>query len=154
MQNSSAKIPAPGSGKRGEQGHIGYLLRQAHGASRLRIERELADLAVTPPQFSVLTLLKAYPGISGAELARLALLTPQTVSVILANLEKRGAISRHPHPVHGRVQLIEVSVDGQTLLAACRERVVRIEAEWLADLTPEEEAVIRRWLLRLAQPQG
>ena len=64
-------VPVVGAGKRGEQGHIGYLLRQAHAAHRLRMERALAGLEVTLPQFSVLTMLTAYPGASGADLARL-----------------------------------------------------------------------------------
>ena len=41
--------PAPGSGKRGEDGHIDYLLRQAQAATRLTLERALADLGVTSP---------------------------------------------------------------------------------------------------------
>jgi DNA-binding MarR family transcriptional regulator len=28
-------------------------------------------------------------------------LTPQTVSVIIANLERAGSVLRRPHPVHG-----------------------------------------------------
>src|ERR1700759_875291 len=67
--------PPPGQGKRGEQGYFGYLLRQAAGASRLTLERALSELGVTPPQVLVLTMLKAYPGLSGAELARVAMLT-------------------------------------------------------------------------------
>ncbi len=49
-------------------------------------------------------MLKAYPGLSGADLTRVALLTPQTVGVvIIRNLERDGAIRRTPHPVHGRI---------------------------------------------------
>lgn len=59
------RVPAPGEGKRGEDGYLGYLLRQAHAAVRLTMERTLADLGVTSPQFAVLTMLKAYPGLSG-----------------------------------------------------------------------------------------
>ena len=95
-----ARLPKPGEGKRGEKGYIGYLLRQAAGAYRHRVELALADLDVTPPQFSVLTMLAAYPGHSNADLARLALLTPQTVSVIVANLERAGSIVRRRHAVH------------------------------------------------------
>src|ERR1700731_756553 len=65
-------------------------------------EQALADLGITPPQFAVLTVLRAYPGLSGADLARVALLTPQTVGVIIGNLERDGAIRKTPHPVHGR----------------------------------------------------
>jgi hypothetical protein len=43
--------PPPGEGKRGEQGYLAYLLRQAQAAARLAMERALADLGVTPPQF-------------------------------------------------------------------------------------------------------
>src|SRR5216684_6689141 len=101
---AGVRPPPPGQGKRGEKGYLGYLLRQAQAATRLTLERALADLGVTPPQFAVLTMLKAYPGLSGADLARVALLTPQTVGVIIRNLERDGAIRKTPHPVHGRVQ--------------------------------------------------
>lgn len=70
-------LPAPGEGKRGEAGHLGYLLRQAAAAQRLRMEQALADLPITAPQFALLTMLDAYPGSSNAELARLTLLTPR-----------------------------------------------------------------------------
>jgi len=42
--------PPPGQGKRGEQGYLAYLLRQAQAATRLAMERALADLGATPPR--------------------------------------------------------------------------------------------------------
>jgi DNA-binding MarR family transcriptional regulator len=148
---SAPEIPAPGEGKRGESGYIGYLLRQAGAAHRLRMERALADLGVTPPQFVVLTMLAAYPGISGADVARLAALTPQTVSVIVANLERAGAIERRPHAVHGRIQQIGVTAQGEALLKQCRTRVRKVEAGMVEGFTPAEEQVIRRWLASVAR---
>jgi hypothetical protein len=59
---AAVRPPPPGQGKRGEQGYLAYLLRQAQAATRLGMERALADLGVTSPQFVVLTMLKAYPG--------------------------------------------------------------------------------------------
>jgi DNA-binding MarR family transcriptional regulator len=147
-------IPRVGEGKRGEQGHIGYLLRQAGAAHRLRMERALADLGVTPPQFMVLTMLVAYPGLSNAELARLTMLTPQTVSVIVANLLRSGAIARRPHAVHGRIQHIDVTDSGKALLRQCRARVKTIEQQVLDGFSVEEESVIRRWLVSLAVDSG
>ena len=67
------------------------------------MERALADLGMTSPQFVVLTMFEASPGLSGADLARVALQTPQTVGVIIRNLERDGAIRKSPHPIHGRV---------------------------------------------------
>jgi DNA-binding MarR family transcriptional regulator len=143
-------IPPVGEGKRGENGYLGYLLRQAAGAYRHRVERALADLRVTPPQFSVLTMLAAYPGISNADLARLALLTPQTVSTIVANLERAGAIVRQPHRYHGRIQQIDLSETGKSLLATCRERVHGMEQKLTDGLSREEESALRKWLVRVA----
>ena len=131
-------------------GYLGYLLRQAAGAYRLRVERALADLAVTPPQFSALTMLTAYPGLSSADIARLALLTPQTVSVIMANLEKARLISRKPHAMHGRISQLEITPNGRALLAVCRRRVHAIEARLISGLSPSEEQTVRRWLVRVA----
>ena len=142
--------PPPGQGKRGEQGYLAYLLRQAQAAARLAMERALADLGVTPPQFVVLTMLRAYPGLSGADLARVAVLTPQTVGVIIRNLERDGAIRKTPHPVHGRVLQWSLTRRGGTLLDKCRRRAVALERRLVAGLGTRSEVTIRRWLSKIA----
>ena len=142
--------PLPGQGKRGESGYLGYLLRQAQGAARLRLERALDDLGVTPPQFMVLTMLKAYPGLSGADLARVALLTPQTTGLIIRNLERDGAIAKSAHPVHGRVLQWRLTTHGQTLLARCRRHALALERQLAGGMTAAELATIRRWLAKIA----
>jgi DNA-binding MarR family transcriptional regulator len=144
-------LPPPGEGKRGEQGYLAYLLRQAQAAARLTMERALADLGVTTPQFVVLTMLKAYPGLSGADLARVALLTPQTVGVIIRNLERDGAIRKTPHPVHGRVLQWTLTKRGAALLDKCRRHALAIERRLAAGLSTEAQATIRRWLARIAR---
>jgi DNA-binding MarR family transcriptional regulator len=146
----AAAMPPPGQGKRGEQGYLAYLLRQAQAAARLTLERALADLAVTPPQFIVLTMLKAYPGLSGADLARVALLTPQTVGVIIRNLERDGAIRKTPHPVHGRVLQWTLTRRGLTLLEECRKPAMALERRLVAGLDARTLAAIRRWLAQIA----
>jgi DNA-binding MarR family transcriptional regulator len=142
--------PPPGQGKRGEKGYLAYLLRQAQAATRLTLERALADLGVTPPQFAVLTILRAYPGLSGADLARVALLTPQTVGVIIRNLERSGAIRKTPHPVHGRVLQWTLTRRGGTLLGKCRRHVRALERRLMAGLNAKAQATVRRWLSRIA----
>jgi len=143
--------PPPGEGKRGEQGYLAYLLRQAQAAARLAMERALADLGVTTPQFVVLTMLKAYPGLSGADLARVALLTPQTVGVIIRNLERDGAIRKTPHPIHGRVLQWTVTKRGAALLDKCRRHALAIERRLAAGLSTQAQATIRRWLAKIAR---
>jgi DNA-binding MarR family transcriptional regulator len=147
---AGVRPPPPGQGKRGEKGYLAYLLRQAQAATRLTLERALVDLGVTPPQFAVLTMLKAYPGLSGADLARVALLTPQTVGVIIRNLERDGAIRKKPHPVHGRVLQWTLTRRGQALLGKCRARGRALERRLQAGLAPKAQATVRRWLSKIA----
>ena len=147
---AALRPPPPGPGNRGEAGNLGYLLRQAQAAARLTLERALADLGVTPPQFAVLTMLKAYPGLSGADLARVALLTPQTVGVIIRNLERDGAIRKTPHPVHGRLLQWRLTRRGNALLDKCRRPVKSLERRLVAGLGARAQATVRRWLSRIA----
>ena len=49
VQNSAlagGRPPSPGEGKRGEEGYLGYLPRQAQAATRLTLERALAELGI------------------------------------------------------------------------------------------------------------
>src|SRR6266852_2103908 len=142
--------PPPGRGKRGEQGYLAYLLRQGQAATRLTLERSLSGVGVTPPQFVVLTMLRAYPGLSGADLARVALLTPQTVGVIIPNLERDGAIRKTPHPVHGRVLQWTLTRRGRTLLGKCQRHVKAVERRLMAGLGTKAQATIRRWQSKIA----
>ena len=147
---STPQIPNVGEGKRGEAGHLGYLLRQASLAWRARMEHALVEFAVTPPQFAALTMIGAYPGLSSADLARLSLLTPATIAGIVANLKRAGAIVARPHPVHGRILQLALTAKGKALLARCKRRVYALEAELAADMSEADERAVRRWLARVA----
>lgn len=135
-------------------GHIAYLLRQANAAVRLTLERSLAELGVTLPQYLVMTMLRAYPGLSGADLARVALLTPQTIGLITRNLERLNAVEKGPHPSHGRALQFTLTPKGSELLNNCRQRAQAVEKRITARLKVEEEAVIRRWLVAIAGELG
>jgi DNA-binding MarR family transcriptional regulator len=110
----------------------------------------LEDLGVTLPQFLVMTMVNAYPGSSSADVARLAVLTPQTISPIVANLEKAGRLRREVSPVHGRVLRMELTDEGRLLLARCRERTQVLDARLSASVPEGLEAAIRRWLVDVA----
>ncbi|SFN47604.1 DNA-binding transcriptional regulator, MarR family [Cohaesibacter marisflavi] len=146
---NQSPLPEAGEGKRGDNGYLGYLLRQAANAYRYRVESVLADLPLTQPQFSALVMLEAYPEHSSADLARLAFLTPQTMSVIVSNLSKSGLITRSPHAVHGRKQHIELTALGHEVLRAAKDRIYALEKDLLSGVSNEEEAIVRRWLVGL-----
>jgi DNA-binding MarR family transcriptional regulator len=95
-------------------------------------------------------MLRAYPGLSGADLARVALLTPQTVGVIIRNLERDRAIKKTPHPVHGRVLQWTLTCRGATLLDKSRRPVRALERRLIAGLGAKAQATVRRWLSKIA----
>ncbi len=86
------------------------------------MDEALVEMGVTAPQFSVLTMIAAYPGVSGADLARLTFLTPQTINVIVRNLEQDGAVEKSAHATHGRILQLHATARGQALLKRCRGR--------------------------------
>jgi DNA-binding MarR family transcriptional regulator len=142
---------APGEGKRGAEGHIGYLLRQAQAAFRLAGDDALADLALTLPRFGLLTLLDAYGPLSGAALARLSIQTPQTVAAVVKNLVRAGLVARTPDPGHGRILAAALTARGKQRLAAARRRVDGLERRITAGLKPAEERRVRAWLAAVAR---
>ena len=101
MPRKIKAVPRAGDGKCGPDGYLGYLVRRAHVVVRAAMDKALAELGVTSPQFGVLTMTGAYPGLSGADLARLTFLTPQTINLIVGNLVKAGAVGKSADPVHG-----------------------------------------------------
>ena len=139
-------VPRPGEGKRGPEGHLGYLVRQASVAVRAAMEKVLADIDITPPQFSVLTMIVSYPGVSGADLARLTFLTPQTINVIVRNLERMGALRKSADADHGRILRLTATAKGQALLKRCRARVAQVDDRLAALVGRDDEKVVRRWL--------
>jgi DNA-binding MarR family transcriptional regulator len=97
------------------EGNLGYALKQAHHLMRAAIENRTraAGLGMTLPHIATLFLLSQTPGLSGAQLARWTMVTPQTMNQILTKLETDGLIVREPDPEHGRILRARVTEYGQ-----------------------------------------
>ena len=77
-----------------------------------------------------------------------------TVSVIIANLEKSGLVSRSPHAVHGRIQQLDLTDAGRDRLAAARKKIHALDGALRHSLSKEDEQVVRRWLVAVAIDHG
>lgn len=99
MHSKTARLPER------PEAHLGYLLKQAHQLMRAAIENRAraAGLTMTFPHMAALFLLSETPGLSGAQLARWAMVSPQTMNQILTRLEADGLIVRERDPEHGRI---------------------------------------------------
>lgn len=106
---------------------LGYALKRAQHALRVSMDEALRPLALTTPQYAVLSAVETEPGLSNARLARAAFVTPQSMQGIVANLERDGLLERFPDPGHGRVLRSELSEAGRKTLLLAHQAVRVVE---------------------------
>jgi DNA-binding MarR family transcriptional regulator len=140
-----------GEGFRGRDGSVAFLLRQANSALRTVIERELAPLGITGPQYSALNVIARLPGLSGTELARASALTQQTTNEILVALERKRWIVRKPRVGNRRVLDVHPTDEGRRVISRARRIVYRIERRMIDDLDARNQARLREWLVLCAK---
>jgi DNA-binding MarR family transcriptional regulator len=94
----------------------GNVIKRAEQALMAEKARALREFDLTVPQYTALLALSYVPGLSGAQLARLGLVTPQNMSTVLNNLEVKGLIRREVSEVHQRVFVVHLTEVGEKLI--------------------------------------
>src|ERR1700755_1491918 len=122
---------------------VGYLVYRVERRLRARLDEELRMIGVSTPEYVTLSLLRERDGLSCAQLARWALVTPQAMNLVISALERRKLVRRRPDPKHRRVLRASVTPKGLETLERCDRSVDRIEADMLGDLPPETVEVVR-----------
>jgi DNA-binding MarR family transcriptional regulator len=107
---------------------------------QLRLDRPDMDLTLT--QLATLGTIDRHGPMTPREVADHERVRPPSMTRVLAVLEQRGLIDRIAHPSDGRQQLISLAPPGQDLLREDRRRREAWLAQRLAELTPEERAVL------------
>jgi len=144
-------VPLLGQSFRGTEGHSGFLLRQAWQAFSAAMEAALKSHEMTPAQYGALSVLARIPGASGADLARGSNTTPQAMNAVIASLEQRGLIERHPHPTHGRILQIELTAEGRRRLEAANPAVRGLESRIERGFRAEQIETVKAWLVTTAE---
>ena len=72
----------------------GYILKQVQQQLHMVMEDALRPLSLNLSQYNVLKSLAASPHTTGAQLARKAFVTPQTMHTILVTMERKKLITR------------------------------------------------------------
>src|SRR4051794_21952686 len=145
------RAPEPGQQYRGVEGHLGYLLRQAQHAFATAMDERLRSHGLTRPQFGVLSVLVADPGLSAADLARAAMVTPQAINLLVSALEQDGLIRREKHPTHGRVRRLFPTEAGKRRVREAYPTVIQLEEEIAASMSDRQLATVKRWLVEVAK---
>src|SRR3954468_21570160 len=140
-----------GEDYRGEEGPIGYLLRQTIHAFNTAMENGLREHGLTSPQFGALFVLEAEPGLSAADVARAMGTTPQAANVLVAGMEEAALVYREPHPTHGRILEIYPTDEGVRRFRAARPFIRRLEAQMCEGVSAAQLAIVKRWLVDAAR---
>ena len=122
---------------------IGYLVYRVERRLRVRLDEAVANHGITTTEYVTLSVLRERDGLSCAQLARWAFVTPQAMNLVIAALERRGFIRRRPDPNHRRVLRASVTAKGLKVLEGCDRDMDAIEDDMLAGLAPETLDTVR-----------
>ena len=118
----------------------GFLLRRAHQISAAVFEDECRELALTPAQFGVLTVLRAHPGLGQSSLARALGFDKVTVLRVLRGLQARGLVVRAPAAGNKRNVSVALTARGAALLAQAQKPAEKAYKRLLAPLDKTQQA--------------
>lgn len=125
-----------------------YLVKRLETLIRVRLETALQDLALTPGQYTTLSVIKVGP-LSSADLARRVGITPQSMSEVIASLERKQLVVRQTRGDNRRIADLALTAAGETLLSAADQRVDVLEAVLMDSLSAQDGAVFRSMLERV-----
>jgi DNA-binding MarR family transcriptional regulator len=134
-----SSVPAPD----GSEPRVGYLIYRVERRLRARLDEAVQAHGVTTQEYVTLSVLRDRDGLSSAQLARWAFVTPQAMNLVIAALERRRLVRRRADPRHRRILRASVTRQGLRVLEGCDHSMDRIEADMLRGLDADTVAVIR-----------
>lgn len=125
-----------------------YEVKQVELAVRALMDEVLRPAGVTTLQYTALTVLAGRDGLTSAELARNSFVTAQTMTDMVAALERRELIVREQDPAHGRKLLISLTDKGRAFLDEHSAEIAAIEERMVSRLNKNERTALHDLLNR------
>jgi len=127
----SVDIPPPRRGRRElveDTGvRLGLHIKSAEQAMMAGKTEALRRFGLTVAQYAAMLSLYYVPEQSSAQLARAAAVTPQTMATVIAKLEQKRLVTRHPSSDHAKVLIASLTPEGEVLVLRADEAARRIE---------------------------
>ena len=140
VSSSSGPVPAEES--------LGKLLKRTEQTLLRAKSAAVKTVGLTLPQYVALVELAARPGITGAELARACLVSPQAMMVVLKAMEEQGLVERTQHPLHQTVLEIHLTRVGREAFSSAGECAQPIERRIAEALSSKELETLKALLRR------
>ncbi len=132
----------------------GFLLRHSHQIAVAVFTEECAAFDVTPGQYGVLTLVRAFPGLDQRTLAQRLGLDASTTGGIVTRLVERGLIRRSVGASDRRARALALTEAGRKLFAAAGPAVAAAQRRLLAPFAAVERKQLLGLLARLIAAHG
>jgi DNA-binding MarR family transcriptional regulator len=131
--------------------NILWLLKQAFYFSLTTVNEAVSSHGVSTAQIGVLRQLANEPGLSGAELARRLLISPQGVQLALTALERRGLVERKQDPQHGRILRAYLTGEGRDVAGTVVNEAIAAHEKVFGVLSADEQRTLRELLGRVVE---
>jgi len=134
----------------GDAEQIGFLLKRLQHTLRQNIDEALRKQGVELSFAHLAALFNLHfdPGISGAQLARRAMVSAQTMNAALHALERDGYLERRPHPDSRRADSWSITTAGRQELESARAVGSSVFGRMLGSFAKNETAAFVDYLLR------
>lgn len=126
---------------------VGHKLKKAQHILRIHMDDAIKPLALTTPQYAVLSQLESNPGISNAALARASFITPQTMHGIVSNLEKANLVQRKCDPQHGRILCTDLTIQGRNIVKKAHILITEVENKMTITLNQKNKLLLEKLLM-------
>jgi DNA-binding MarR family transcriptional regulator len=132
---------------------VAFLLSQlgTHAAERFAVV--LGEHDLTPPLAGIMRLLRGAPALSQQQLAERLGVAPSRIVSYVDELEARGWIRRTRDSVDRRVNVLNLTAEGQQAFTALAGIARGHEAAITAGLAPAERATLLELLTKIADHQ-
>jgi len=116
----------------------GFLIRRLHQIHLALFAEECAPFGVTPVQFSIMTVVRAQPGLEQVALAQEVGVDRTTLTNVLTRLEGRGLITRAAVETDRRVKVVSLTQEGRATLIRMTDAAERAHTRTIEALAPAE----------------
>jgi len=128
----------------------GFLLSWHGRRTAEGFARALDPLGMRPPQFGLMQLIDAHPGLTQRQLVSRSLIDPSSMVAVIDELQERGLVERRRHPSDRRSHAVHITAKGRRTLERARKVANDFAEQILAPLSADERETLRVLLRKLA----
>lgn len=123
-----------------------YLVKQVQEALLARLDEITRQFGLTAKQYTALSVLQKYPGVSSAALGRLTFVTSQAANEMVTTLERKRFLTRSVDQANRRRLEVQLTRAGTRALARLDELVDQLELEVFGGIGSADQARLRHML--------